>query len=217
VTQFTSDLSQNLNFKKDDRNFINELSLKQLNSLGNTSLLDIYLSQSTVIEPHYHPNSSELIYCICGSAVVSLLNPITKELLHFPVSPGQVANLPQGWLHYIVATADNTHLLAIFDAPIPQIILVSDFLRMIPSNVLAYTYCLDKDKVEDALSPLQQSVVLGPPAGCCEHHNMHGKKSSSNHSYTPNHGYYHQDYTGEYMQQPYVQQSPYVQYPGIER
>ncbi|WP_235847586.1 cupin domain-containing protein [Paenibacillus tuaregi] len=164
--QYAYDLRNNLMFKKDDQNFINALSIHQLNTLGNVSLLDIYLSQSNVVEPHTHQNASELVYCISGAAVVSLINPFTKQLINIPISPGQVANVPQGWWHYEIATVDHTHLLAIFDAPVPEFIGGSDLLRLTPASVLAHTYCLDSRLVADVLAPITDTVVIGPPANC---------------------------------------------------
>ncbi|WP_315373138.1 cupin domain-containing protein [Paenibacillus xylanexedens] len=166
TTEFTYDLSNNPLFKKDENNYINALSIKQLNTLGNVSLLDIFLNTGNVVEPHTHQNATELVYCISGAAVVSLINPFTNELLHFPITPGQVANVPQGWWHYEVATADHTHLLAIFDAPVPEAIFGSDTLRLTPAKLLAYTYCLDEKKVQEALAPIQKTVIIGPPADC---------------------------------------------------
>lgn len=163
---FTYDVNKNTIFRKDSRNYINELSIKQLNTLGNTSLLDIYLSTGNVIEPHIHQNASELVFCVSGSAVVSLINPFTKRLLNFPIGPGQAANVPQGWWHYEIATADNTRLLAIFDASVPEFIYGSDILRLTPANVLAHTYCLNEALVKEALAPIKDTVVIGPPAGC---------------------------------------------------
>lgn len=55
--QFSYDLKNNTFFQKDARNFINMLSVNQLNTLGNVSLLDIYLSKSNVVEPHIHQNA----------------------------------------------------------------------------------------------------------------------------------------------------------------
>lgn len=164
--QFWYDVNKNTTFKKDNRNFINTLSIEQLNTLGNVSLLDIYLSRSNVVEPHIHQNATELVYCISGSAVVSLINPFTKQLLNFPIQPGQVANIPQGWLHYEMATVDNTHLLAIFDAPVPEFIGLSDMLRLTPPGVLAHTYCLNEQMVKDTLAPINDTVFIGPPANC---------------------------------------------------
>ncbi|NHN34181.1 cupin domain-containing protein [Paenibacillus agricola] len=164
--QFTYDLKNNNFFTKDSRNLINALGIAQLNTLGNVSLLDIYLSTSNVIEPHTHQNASELVYCFSGAAVVSLINPFTKKLLNFPIQPGQVANVPQGWWHYEIATVDNTHLLAIFDAPVPEFIPGSDLLRLTPASVFAHTYCLDEATWKAAVAPITQTVVIGPPVGC---------------------------------------------------
>jgi quercetin dioxygenase-like cupin family protein len=165
-TQFAYDLSNNLFYKKDNQNYLNALTVQQLNTLGNNSLLDIYLSTGGAVEPHIHQNASELVYCISGAAVVSLVNPFTKVLLNFLIKPGQVANVPQGWWHYEIATVDNTHLLAIFDAPMIDTIFGSDIFRLTPANVLAHTYCLDEATVKQAFAPITKTVILGPPNDC---------------------------------------------------
>ncbi|MFB9328570.1 cupin domain-containing protein [Paenibacillus aurantiacus] len=169
--QFFYDLSQNQTTKKDDRNYINALSVNQLNTLGNVSLLDIYLSKSNIVEPHIHQNASELVYLVSGGAIVSLINPFTKKLINIPLAPGQVANVPQGWWHYEIATTDDTHILAIFDAPVPEFIAGSDLLRLTPASVFAHSYCLDERKVKEAFAPITDTVVIGPPAGC--HSDVH--------------------------------------------
>ena len=120
-TQFSFDVNKSTLAKKDNQNFINVLGIQQLNTLDNVSLLDIYLSANNVIEPHYHQNAAELVYCVSGSVTVSLLNPFTKQIQNYPLTPGQVANVPQGWWHYEVATVDQTHLIAIFNAPTPEV------------------------------------------------------------------------------------------------
>ncbi|WP_379153512.1 cupin domain-containing protein [Paenibacillus sp. sgz5001063] len=229
-TQFSYDVNCNTTFKKDDCNYINTLSIKELNTLENTSLLDIFLSKSNVVEPHYHQNAAELVYCITGEAVVSLINPFTNELLHFPITPGQVANVPQGWWHYEVATTDCTHLLAIFNAPIPEVILGSDLLTLTPPKVLAHTYCMNEAELKEALAPVKPGTFIGPPAGCCEPGKTEGAnaahaKNMAPYMYpqapqllqpfgyqpTPAHGYYDQPYVQEYRQQPYVQPYPGMQ------
>lgn len=168
--QYSFDLSNNQFFKKDNQNYINALSIKQLNTLGNVSLLDIFLSKSNVVEPHIHQNASELVYCISGAAIVSLINPFTKTLINIPIQPGQVANVPQGWWHYEIATVDQTHLLAIFDAPVPEFIAGSDLLRLTPASIFAHTYCLDEQQVQETLAPITETVVIGPPKNCKSGH-----------------------------------------------
>ncbi|MFC5404159.1 cupin domain-containing protein [Cohnella soli] len=164
--QFTYDINKNPFYVKDERNRINSLGVQQLNTLGNVSLLDIFLSKGNVVEPHTHQNATELVYCATGGAIVSMINPFTKKLLNYQIGPGQVANVPQGWWHYELATVDQTHLIAIFDAPTPEFIPGSDVLRLTPPNVLSYTYCLDEATLKAALAPIKDTVVIGPPVGC---------------------------------------------------
>ncbi len=174
TTQFTFDVNDSLLFKKDNQNYINILGINQLNTLENVSLLDIFLSATNVIEPHYHQNAAELVYCISGSVTVSLLNPFTKQIQSYPITPGQVANVPQGWWHYEVATVDNSHILAIFDAPTPEVILGSDILKLTPSDIMAHTYCMDENQWKKAIAPVKPSTFIGPPKDC----NRANKKTS---------------------------------------
>ncbi|WP_350356222.1 cupin domain-containing protein [Cohnella hashimotonis] len=164
--QFAYDVNQNRTFTKDSANFINALGIQQLNTLGNASLLDIYMSAGNVVEPHIHQNASELVYLVSGAAVVSILNPFTKEVRNFALKPGQVALVPQGWFHWEMATENQTHIIAIFDAPTPEFIAVSDFLRLAPRNMLAHTYCLDESLITAALAPIKDTTTIGPPANC---------------------------------------------------
>ncbi|PFV82702.1 cupin [Bacillus sp. AFS059628] len=189
-TNFTYDLSKSSFFQKDAQNYINVLGVKQLNTLENTSLLDIYLSSGNVVEPHIHQNAAELVYCISGSAVVSLLNPFTNQILNLPIKPGQVANIPQAWWHYEVATADDTHLLAIFDAPTPEVIFGSDILRLTPTNMMAHTYCLDEQQWKQAVSLIQSTTVIGPPANCNQNR---GPINPATHPPNPQQNLYYQD------------------------
>lgn len=164
--QFFYDVNKSNAYTKDNQNYINVLGVKQLNTLSGTSLLDIFLDANNVIEPHYHQNAAELVYCIKGSADISLFNPFTKQLLTYTVTPGQVVNIPQGWWHYEIARENKTHLLAIFNAPTPDVILGSDLLAFTPANVMAHTYCLDEKKWKEAVKPVHPSTFIGPPQSC---------------------------------------------------
>jgi len=168
--QYFADLNQNRLMTRNQDNFINRLGRDVLNTLGNVSLLDIYLSSGRTVEPHYHQNASELVYCISGSAQVSFINPVNNERSDILIQPGQVANIPQGWWHWETAAEDDTHLLAIFDAPYPEYILGSDILSRTPIDVLAHTYCLNPDQLRTALAPLNnETIVIGPKDDCAVH------------------------------------------------
>ncbi len=220
--QYFFDVNQNRSFTKDARNYINALGIQQLNSLGNTSLYDIYLSKSNVIEPHIHQNATELVYCVKGGAVVSILNPFTATVLNFNVTPGQVTNVPQGWIHWEIATEDDTHLIAIFDAPVPLFIGISDFLRLVPRNVLAHTYCLDQALITQALAPIQSTqstVTIGPPANCPNQRPAGYPQQAQAQLRTQPHAQQPQPYPPQpYPPPPYEQEAPrqrYPDYPGI--
>lgn len=178
-TQYTFDVNKSPLFIKDNQNYINVLGINQLNTLENVSLLDIYLSTNNVVEPHYHQNAAELVYCISGSATVSIMNPFTKQILNYTITPGQVANVPQGWWHYEIATVDNTHLLAIFNAPTPEVILGSDILKFTPANIMSHTYCLDETQWKQVTAPVKPSTYIGPYKDCNKvkenipHQNVH--------------------------------------------
>ncbi|MEK4668640.1 cupin domain-containing protein [Niallia sp. FSL R7-0271] len=184
---YFSDVNRNrLNTRNAD-NYINRLGRDVLNTLGEVSLLDIYLSNKKVVEPHYHQNAAELVYCISGSAVVSLINPFTNKVSNIPIKPGQVANIPQGWWHWEIASEDRTHLLAIFDAPYPEYIFGSDILTKTPVEVLAHTYCLDPVQLKKTLAPLKnETIVIGPTDECVQtQHSRNNETSYYNHGYYP--------------------------------
>lgn len=203
-TQFTFDVNKSTFFKKDSQNYINVLGISQLNTLGNVSLLDIYLSTGNIIEPHIHQNASELVYCVSGAAIVSLVNPFSKKLMNFPIQPGQVANVPQGWWHYEIAQVDNTHLIAIFDAPTPEFIGGSDLLRLTPPHIWAHSYCLDEAQVKETFAPITNTVFIGPPNNCHKGHMPH-RESAADPAYAQQ-AYYGQPF------QPYAQAfEPYGQ------
>ena len=201
TTQYTFDVNTSTLFKKDNQNFINVLGINQLNTLDNVSLLDIFLSASNVVEPHYHQNAAELVYCISGAVIVSILNPYTKQLQNYPITPGQVANVPQGWWHYEIATVDHTHILAIFNAPTPEVILGSDILKFTPANIMAHTYCIDENVWKKAVAPVQPSTYIGPPKGCDEANESNSYEQPYINHYD-NQSYATQQYNQQYYQNP---------------
>ena len=164
--QFTFNLKDNPVFKKDEMNFFNELGSQQLPVIGNLYMLDVYLSADNCIELHYHYNSSELVYVISGEVEVGFLNADTNEWQTFRIGRGEAISIPQGWWHYVCALKNHTHFLAIFDTRDVKTIFGSDILWKTPDRTFAHIYCLDEEKVKEALSPIDETVVIGPPLDC---------------------------------------------------
>ncbi|ARD47269.1 cupin domain-containing protein [Sporosarcina sp. P33] len=162
--QYAADLNKSPFFKQDDKNYINIVNVKQLNTLDNVSMLDIFLAKDHIIEPHYHPNGDELTYCVSGAATISIMNISTKEFQHYRITPGQVVNIPQGWWHYQIAHSDDTHLQGIFNTGTPEVVLGSDILTATPADVFAYSYGLDAEQWKAAVQNIPPSQLIGPPA-----------------------------------------------------
>ncbi|MTH55409.1 cupin domain-containing protein [Bacillus mangrovi] len=163
--QFAFDTRASTLFRKDSRNYINIMGARQLNTVR-TSLLDIFLSRGNYVEPHYHQNAAELVYCISGAAEVSILNPNTKQLLQYRIGPQATVNVPQGWWHYEKALTDQTHLLAIFNSLNPEVVLGSDILHFTPATVMAETYCMDQDEWKQATRTVKPGTYIGPYTDC---------------------------------------------------
>ena len=77
-----------------------------------------------------------------------------------------MANVPQGWWHYEVASRDNTHLLAIFNAPTPQGILGSNLLKFTPSNIMSSTYCMNENHWKHITLLVKSNTYIGPYQDC---------------------------------------------------
>jgi hypothetical protein len=107
--------------------------------------------------------------CTTSPANVSLLIPFTKKIQNYSIGPGQVANVPQGWWHYEEALQDNTHLLAIFNEPAPEVILGSDILKFTPANIMANTYCIDENQWKETIAQVQPTAYIGPANSCSKH------------------------------------------------
>lgn len=161
--EYAADVNSSPFFKKNERNYINIVSVKQLNTLDNLSMLDIFLAKDHIIEPHYHPNGSELTYCVAGSATISMLDIDTKSFRHYTITPGQVVNIPQGWWHYQIAHAEDTHLQGIFNTGSPEVVLGSDILTATPADVFAYSYGLKESQWTEAVKNITPSQLIGPP------------------------------------------------------
>lgn len=163
--QLAADSNQVLNYRRDQCNYITQMFGEQLPAIS-TGFLNVYLSKGVIVQPHWHTNANELVIVICGEVLTSVFNPFTRKLMTYRLSAGQVAQLPKGWFHWIIALSEQAYLITVFDQPTPDIVYGSDFLRSIPPEVLNLAYCISGSAYAQVVTPIQESVVLGPPLGC---------------------------------------------------
>lgn len=164
--EFVFDVAENNIFTKDEANYINGVGIQELNTVGDLYILDIYLDKDNYVDLHYHSNASELTYCVKGSVEICFINPTTQEWACFELTPGKVISIPQGFWHEAKALEDGTHIIATHDTDNLQTTFGSDLLRLTPKEVMANIYCLDEAALEEVLSPINETIAIGPPVGC---------------------------------------------------
>src|SRR5699024_12371552 len=77
-----------------------------------------------------------------------------------------VSSITKWYWHFDVAKKANIYLLAAHDTSYMQIMFGSDILRLTPKQSMADTYCLDEQKLEEVLDPIDDTVIIGPPSDC---------------------------------------------------
>ena len=116
-------------------------------------------------EPHWHPNTSELNYCVSGRAQIGLVSP-DGAVQTFAVEPGTMAFIPDNWFHYIANVTDEPLEFLVFfvnaEAKAPHIDL-SQVVGYVPPAVLAASFGVDPAAF--ASLPRRGDVFLAAPVG----------------------------------------------------
>jgi len=68
--------------------------------LKHLSIQRLVLKISGIREPHWHANANKLIYCLCGSALITMFGN-HDQYDTFMINEGQVCFIPYGCVHYI--------------------------------------------------------------------------------------------------------------------
>jgi oxalate decarboxylase len=106
------------------------------------------LQPGAVRIPHWHPDASELDYCLSGKARIGLGFP-DGEWERFDLETGQIAVLPQGWFHYIENVGDEPmRMLVIFNNSNPNDLGISEGFQAIPKEVLGLTFGVPAERFE---------------------------------------------------------------------
>lgn len=146
---FTANLKDDILYKKDRKNVIYSLRTEMANMIH-----DIYLSKGSFIEPHYHINGTELIYCIEGTLHVTLINPQTNNLDTLIIKKGDTTVIPQGSFHFLRAEENCTHILAIYNTNNIETIYLSQLTQFISSDLTSL-------KLEKS-STTKEPYIIGP-------------------------------------------------------
>ncbi|MCQ6281272.1 cupin domain-containing protein [Bacillus sp. EB600] len=147
-------------FRRNAENIIFQVTSSQLPIMKNIGLDSIYLSKDHILEPHWHPNAAELSYVVSGEAIISVLDPITPQLLTYRVKPGDVVFIPINWWHWIISITEETHIVAVYDNEKRQNIFGSDMLRKTPPEVFQLAYGVNAKELAKVLKPISQTVVM---------------------------------------------------------
>jgi oxalate decarboxylase/phosphoglucose isomerase-like protein (cupin superfamily) len=157
------DSRENILFKRNDKNIAYEVTSTQLPAMVGGAFVDLFLTKGHMREPHWHPNAWELDVIVSGETITSILDPDTKQLHNYQAKAGQVVFIPMGWWHWITPATEEAHLHLFFNNEQPENANGSDMLRLTPPEVFEAAYNVNAKQLAEALAPISDSVVIGPP------------------------------------------------------
>lgn len=157
------DSKKNVFFERNPDNVAYEVTSTQLPAMVGGAFVDLYLSMGHIREPHWHPNAWELDVVVSGEAVISIIDPDTNKLHTYSAKAGQVVFIPMAWWHWITPVSDKAHLHLFFNNDQFETAEGSDTLRLTPPEVFELSYGINPEIIAEALSPIKDSVVIGPP------------------------------------------------------
>jgi oxalate decarboxylase len=113
--------------------------------LRGVALYLLGLDSGGVREPHWHPNASELSYCLSGRALMTIFSPGAGHDT-FTVDTGEIVFVPKGYLHHI----ENIHhgetkFVIAFNHESPEDVGISGSAGSMTDNVLGATFGLESD------------------------------------------------------------------------
>lgn len=120
-----------------------ELTTTQIPSLDGLTLFLLTAYPAALREPHWHPNASELDYCVSGTARMEIQGP-NGQRESLVIEPGDVAYIPQNYLHYIDnASNEPLQFLVFFSNNAPTNIDFSQVFTSFSHELLAASFGSD--------------------------------------------------------------------------
>jgi oxalate decarboxylase len=105
----------------------------------------IRIKENGVLEPHWHPNSAELSYCIRGRARMTIFpsnaDADSFTVNTFTVNPGEIVFVPQGFMHDIenISNEEAKFIIAHSNEQ-PTTIGISGSVGSMPNRVMNKTF-----------------------------------------------------------------------------
>jgi oxalate decarboxylase len=123
---------------------VHELTTAEIPHLEGITLFSLHAQPRALREPHWHPNASELNYCVLGKAQIEVVAPGGNRET-FVVEPGDVAYIPQNYFHYIASISDEPIDFLVFFSNIePNHIDHSQSFDWFDHEVIAASFGVDQ-------------------------------------------------------------------------
>ena len=131
-----------------------------LTLLEGVGILGFGLNPGGAVEPHWHPNSNELVYVTKGRIRGMLLSPDGKYEVH-ERGEGEGFFAPMGYFHSIENIGEGEmHAIAFFDNPEMVYVGLGEAVGTISDEVLASTFNVDADYFKNLRKPEGPLIIV---------------------------------------------------------
>ena len=123
----------------------------------------VILKKGGVREPHWHPNASELGFCISGKTAMTMFGP-DNSYNRFTIDAGELSYVPIGWIHDIENIGDtDAKFLVVFNNDKPEDLGISGSIGSMQNRVLNSTFNINPPTFFNQFNDNSpKNVVVGP-------------------------------------------------------
>ena len=141
------------------RTLMNADNFPILSGMGAVLLL---LKKGGVREPHWHPNASELGYCITGNARMTIFMTNARHVT-FTINPGQLIFIPRGYWHDIENIGkEEAKFVIVYNNERPEDLGITGSVGSMSARVLDRIFGIRPPGLFDQLNyKSSQDVIVG--------------------------------------------------------